>query len=293
MKNSLSKFSLGTVKLGIDDYGFSSKNSKNIDKQIFLKKVYDLVIIHFDTSPRYNNSESVLGQFIKNNDLRVKVSSKIDKLTPNSLNSRVEIQNSVQTSLKNLNVKKLNICYLHQNNLNIISDPIIQETLLSLKENEIIEHIGASIYTEQELDYAIHCGVYDYIQIPVNIFDISLYDNYVKKNTNNIKFIARSLFLQGLLVNGEKSEFKFINDLNLYKQEINSLISKTDYSFLETSLMFIYALNNIHQYIIGTTSIENLNNNLKIYQNPIEDDLFNLIYEIAKISKTWSNPKFW
>lgn len=293
MKNSLSKFSLGTVKLGIDDYGFSSKNSKNIDKQIFLKKVYDLGIIHFDTSPRYNNSESVLGQFIKNNDLRVKVSSKIDKLSPNSLNSRFEIQNSVQTSLKNLNVKKLNICYLHQNNLNIISDPIIQETLLCLKENEIIEHIGASIYTEQELDYAIHCGVYDYIQIPVNIFDISLYDNYVKKNTNNIKFIARSLFLQGLLVNAEKSEFKFINDLNLYKQEINSLISKTDYSFLETSLMFIYALNNIHQYIIGTTSIENLNNNLKIYQNPIEDDLFNLIYEIAKIPKTWSNPKFW
>jgi aryl-alcohol dehydrogenase-like predicted oxidoreductase len=293
MKNSLLKFSLGTVKLGINDYGFSSKISKNIDKQIFLKKAYDLGIIHFDTSPRYNNSESVLGQFIKNNDLRVKVSSKIDNLTPNNLNSKIEIQNSVQNSLKNLNINKLNICYLHQNNLNIISDPYIQETLLYLKDRQIIDHIGASIYTEQELDYAIHCGVYDHIQIPVNIFDISLYNNYVKKNTNNIKFIARSLLLQGLLVNAEKSDFKFINELNFYKQEINSLITKGNSSFLEISLMFVYALNNIHQYIIGTTSIENLNNNLKIYQNPINDDLFNSIYQIAKVPKIWSNPKSW
>lgn len=293
MKNFLSKFSLGTVKLGIDDYGFSSNNTKDIDKQLFLNKVYNLGIIHYDTSPRYNNSELILGQFIKNSKIKIKVSSKIDNLTPKNKNSKSEIINSVQISLNNLNLKKLHICYLHQNNLNIISDPFIQETLLYLKDNKIIDHIGASIYTEDELNYAIQCGVYDHIQIPVNIFDISLYNKYVRYNNNNIKFVARSLLLQGLLVNAEKSSVKFIKDLNSYKNDIISLISKKNYSLLEASFMFVFALNNIHQYIIGTTSIENFKNNLKFYENAIDEDIFNLIYEIAKIPKSWSNPKSW
>jgi aryl-alcohol dehydrogenase-like predicted oxidoreductase len=294
MKNPLSKISLGTVKLGIDDYGFSSNLSKVIDKQVFLKKVYDLGIIHFDTSPRYNNSESVLGEFIKNNGNNIiKVSTKIDNLTPNSKNSKFQILNSVQNSLNNLNLKKIDICYLHQNNLNIISDPFIHETLLYLKDNQIINHIGASIYTEDELAYAIQCGIYDHIQIPVNIFDISLYNDYVKNNRNNIKFIARSLLLQGLLVNEDKSGFKYSKEINFYKNEINSINYKKKYNLLEISLMFVFALNNIHQYIIGTTSIENFKNNLNFFEYKIEEDIFNLIYEIAKIPKYWSNPKTW
>jgi len=293
MKYPISKFSLGTVKLGIDDYGFSSNLSKDIDKQLFLSKVYDLGILHFDTSPRYNNSESVLGQFIKNNKIRVNVSSKIDNLTPNNINSKQEIQIKVQNSLFNLNLNKLHICYLHQNNLDIISDPFIQEALFYIKEKQMVDHIGASVYTEDELVYAINCGVYDYIQFPVNIFDVSLYDKYVKSNKNNIKFVARSLLLQGLLVNAEKSDFKFTEELNFYKNEINSLINKKKYNLLETSLMFVFALNNIHQYIIGTTSIENLKNNLNLYDSSIDQDIFNLIYEIAKIPKSWSNPKSW
>ena len=56
--SSINKISLGTVKLGIPDYGFSSSNEKSKFNALeFLKQSEDLGITRYDTSPRYGQSE--------------------------------------------------------------------------------------------------------------------------------------------------------------------------------------------------------------------------------------------
>jgi len=133
MSKNLEKFSLGTVKLGDNKYGFSSNNSQNVNVFEFLNQVTNFGINNFDTSPRYINSEKLLGNFILKNNLNPKVSTKIDKLKSNNPDIKTSIRNSITNSLNSLNIEKIHICYLHQNDLNIISDKYIQEELMNLK----------------------------------------------------------------------------------------------------------------------------------------------------------------
>ena len=48
----------------------------------------------------------------------------------------------MNNSIKNLGVKKLNLCFLHQNELEIISDKYIIKSLKLLKEYNLVDEIG-------------------------------------------------------------------------------------------------------------------------------------------------------
>ena len=101
---------LGTIKLGIPDYGFSSSDEKlGINALEFLKQVGELGITKFDTSPRYRESEKILGRYIKQSKHTPFVSSKIDNLKPNNPESPKEMVESVKNSLNNLNKEYLDI----------------------------------------------------------------------------------------------------------------------------------------------------------------------------------------
>ena len=103
------------------------KPEKITDEQ--LKKVQDLGIYRFDTSPRYGNSESLLGEYIEQSNKKLFISTKIDNLKSNDPKSPKTIVEKVKTSLKKLNRKNIDVCYLHQNEMEIISDPYIHEGL--------------------------------------------------------------------------------------------------------------------------------------------------------------------
>ena len=202
---------------------------------------------------------------------------------------------SVKSSLKKLNLQKLNICYLHQNEINIISDPYVHDGINQLKHDGLISKIGVSLYNFQECEYAIESGMYDYIQIPLSIFDVSFYDRFIKENSLPVRFVARSLFLQGVLVN-RKEILKRITpakEILSYLQKLDIIAQENKISTLEMALRFVYSLNNIDHYIIGTTSIKNLNINKKYFKKKLPFDLFKLVYQIASQHKSWSNPRNW
>ena len=181
LKKKINKLCIGTVKFGNPEYGHSSSQSKKDNLYDFIKTVVSLGVRHFDTSPRYGNSESLIGEFIKNEKINnLIISSKVDNLNPNDVNSEKKILESVYSSLKKLNINFLNYCYLHQNEMEIISDQHIHKALLSLKDMGIIKKIGVSIYTYNECKYSIESGIYDIIQLPVNLVDSSIYNSYKK-----------------------------------------------------------------------------------------------------------------
>ena len=154
---NISKFCLGTVKLGMPDYGHSStKNDKSSFNAIqFLKNVETLGIYRFDTSPRYGTSEDILGQYFKKvKYCHLLVQKLIFLRTNESCTPEIMIEN-VTYSLKKLNINHLDIWYLHQNDMSIISDPYVHKGLNLLKEKKLIKYSGASVYTLEECAYAI------------------------------------------------------------------------------------------------------------------------------------------
>ena len=294
IKISPKKIIIGTVKFGIPNYGLNNNNS-NKDFSDFLLQSFHLGVNQLDTAERYGQSEKIIGSFIKKNQIEYNVSTKIDNLKHNDSQSFRIVKKSILSSLKKLNTEKIHICYLHQNDISIILDNYIQEALLELKEKKLIQYIGASIYTVDECNAAIESKVYDFIQIPINIIDTSIYDSCVLNYQGNVKFIARSIYLQGLLTNPNQQHK--INNFNKeifdYLNEIKIIGDEVGISLSDLSRSFVYNLNNIESYIIGTTSLNNLKNNFFKYDFTKDLNLFNKIYSKSRIKKSWSNPRNW
>ena len=72
-----SKLALGTAKLGIPEYGYSDGGVLK-DPVDFLLRSIDLGIKAIDTSPRYGNSEELIGEALKQCNKKPIISTKID-----------------------------------------------------------------------------------------------------------------------------------------------------------------------------------------------------------------------
>lgn len=289
------KISLGTVKLGVPDYGFSSQESFSESESVFLDQCWKLGICDLDTSPRYGDSESVIGRYISESNNRFTVSTKVDCLKVGDLESPQKIITSVRKSLKNLWLNQLDICYLHQNDLNIISDSAIQDGLQAIKEQELCSRIGVSVYSLEECEYALTCGIYDVIQVPVSVFDLSFYDRYIKGYTGPVKFVARSIFLQGILQNREqiKARIKQSNEVMRYLEKLDQLAAEANLKTAEMAMGFTQNLNGLEQLILGTTNIDHLRENKASGQRAVPQEIHEQIYQMGLQKKNWSNPRNW
>jgi len=286
---------LGTAKFGSPDYGFSSsKYVESFNPNCFLREVEALGIHRFDTSPRYGKSEEMLGAYIKQRETTPFVSSKTDNLSPNQLDTPQKILKSVQNSLKRLNLKKLDICFLHQNELEIISDPYVHEGLMLLKQRGLTSQVGASVYSFHECEYAIESGFFEVVQVPVSVFDLSFYNRFCKSRSS-ISFVSRSLLLQGILVNRDmiKNKIRQSDEVLSYLAQLDQLAKANDLSVLEMALAFMFSLKNIDRYLIGTTSIQHLQKDIDCINIELAAGTSNRICEMASRLKNWTNPRNW
>ena len=293
MKQLSNKISLGTAKLGIDNYGFSS-NYLPRDKISFLENASRIGIHSLDTSPRYGDSEKIIGSFLENINERPLISSKIDGLKENDHHSSRIMVESVKRSIDRMNIVKLDVCYLHQNDLHIISDPYIHEGLLMLKEMDLIEHCGTSIYSYEELDYTVSSAFYDFIQVPVNILDTSYYHRIIDYKSE-IKIAARSIFLQGILFHNESiaNKIKCSQPLLQSLQQLETLCCSFGVELSTACIAYIHSLENIEQVIIGSASLDNLKANIDSTNYDLDKNLTKMIGDLASSPKPWTNPRNW
>ncbi len=284
---------LGTAKIGDPNYGFSS-SLKQLDHIDFLEKCYLDGIDSFDTSPRYNDSEIKLGEFFLRKSFTPFVSTKIDNLKKNNKNTPREMLESISNSLERLNIDVIDLCYLHQNELEIISDKYVQEGLNSLKDKGLIIESGTSIYSNEELEYSIESEIYEWIQVPINILDTSFYNKIISYNSS-VKIAARSIFLQGIIFDKPNIR-RFIPNSEEMVNEID-IISKIalDFGkdFKELSVEYLFNLEKISMLIFGSTSIENINFIQKCRPTKLPDELLTKIGNISSTQKQWTNPRNW
>ena len=286
---------LGTVKLSNSDYGFSRfRSNSKFNSNIFLKNVELLGINKFDTSPRYGDSEKILGNYFKLSKTKPVVSSKIDCLYANDSKSKITMIESVRKSLDNLYLDNLDICYLHQNDINIISDHYVHEGIDELKSLGLINAVGSSIYSLEEYEYSINSGIFDYVQIPINVIDLSFYKYLINKKSK-IKIVARSILLQGVLANKESYFSKVIgaNKLQSRFDLIDSLAADNKMSRLEFAISTVLSLGLIHSFIIGSTSISHIKEIINLSNQSVSDESFRLLLKMNSKSHSMTNPKNW
>ena len=198
----------------------------------------------------YNKSETIIGNFMKNTRNQFSVSTKIDNLEANNANTPDLMINSIRSSIKKLNKETIDLCYLHQNEMKIISDKYVLKGIRILIDNGLIKEAGTSIYNKKELLFSLDCPLYSWIQTPINIYNTYFY-KIINENKSKKKIVARSIFMQGLIFQSQKNlqNFNFKNEY--LSQRILTKRILNDNLGIDKVFHF-YFLEKINMVIFGT-----------------------------------------
>ncbi len=261
---------LGTVQFGLN-YGISNTSGQVPLEEVrkILEFAKELNIDTLDTAPGYGNSERVLGE-IGVDDFQI-----VTKTTSLQLGV-ANVLKSFHQSLVDLNTSSVDGLLIH--NIDDIKDKQfddLYEELHKLKQDKLINKIGFSTYTPDQVDFLLDNFDFDLIQVPFNVFDTRLIDGGQLQILRNkqIEIHARSVFLQGLLLNFKQlgSYFsKWTGQFNNYQE----IVQDSELSLLEYALSFVLNTKEIDVTLVGVSNssqlteiikASNLNLDLKAY----------------------------
>jgi hypothetical protein len=279
------KLALGTVQFGLD-YGITNHSG-----QVAIDEVKDILdyaktnnIDTLDTAARYGNSEQVLGGVGVNN-YRI-----ITKTTP--LKNGVDgVIKGFHQSLDNLNIGQVDGLLIH--NIDDVKDKRFGDLfhkVNELKEEGLINKIGFSTYTPDQVDFLLENFDFDLIQVPFNVFDTRLIEGgqlqALKKK--NIEIHARSVFLQGVLLNFDNLPSYF---LTWKKQliEYQKMVENSGLSLLEYALNFSLNIQEIDKTLVGVYNLQQLQEIITASQKKIKTKL--IPFSINDINLL--NPVHW
>lgn len=293
-KLTYDKIIYGTAKIGNPNYGVSSieKEYTFAERIELLYQLIESGVRRFDSSPRYFPAEEILGQALSNFPYKdFLVDTKVDGITLNKKRDEKKISTQIYNSLNLLKGQKINTLYLHQNEIEIISNKDIQKLLIKFKEEGLISRIGTSVYNLIELKYTLYSGIYDVVQIPLNILNHSFYKAFLENEWPGIEVNARSIFLQGRLLNYTSNK-NLNTDLELKLEQLYKLCDKYNSNIENEAKRNIYQFENIN-FIISSLSINNFKKNLCYYDYFNSKKFDSELISIQDKGYNFTNPRNW
>jgi aryl-alcohol dehydrogenase-like predicted oxidoreductase len=254
----LKKIIIGTANLsqkyGIESNTFNEKNDLIKIYKNFKKKNKNLL---FDTAQAYGKSENIIGNIFVNKNINY--ITKIIITKKNKINYK-SLKKKIFKSLSNLRTNKIDYLLLHDTKILGQKKKLkeIKKIFLQFKKEKLINKYGFSIYKIKELKKYYKNFNPDVVQLPLNIFDQSLYKSqWIKKLNKEKKEIhARSIFLQGILLKKKKNLPKKLKKFKNHFTFWFSWLKENNISNLDACLNFINSQKLISKFIIG---LENYN----------------------------------
>ncbi len=283
----MQKLSLGTVQFGIR-YGINNTLGllDNLELSAIFENASRAGIDLLDTAPAYGNAEEKIGEF---SGKRFKIVSKFS-----NVNNSSELKFSLANSLSNLDQDKI-YGYLAHNADQILSHPECWDTLYELKDSQVVEKVGYSVYTTDQLEELLNRGFLpDLVQLPFSLLDRKFSSFLPQLKSIGTEIHVRSVFLQGLyFMDLSKLPGKLL-PLKTSLEEINRICLQSNTSI--SSLALNFAINNpfIDKVVIGVDSPEQLKENILNIESwkPIHD-LTAKINQIEILKSELLNPSNW
>ena len=277
------KLGLGTVQFGMD-YGINNAKGKVLKEEVFeiLEVAWNNGIDMLDTSALYGESEYVIGQFLKENDVPFEIVSKLPPCDADDIETRF------CESLKKLNRDKL-FGYLIHDFDSFRKNRHIWDILQKMKSQKKVEKIGFSLYYPQEVEYIMMENIeFDMVQVPFSIFDQRFSGIFEVLRERNVEIHVRSVFLQGLVFKNALTMHGIFDNFRDKLSSLHSISQDINVSISALCLNFAVLNEYIDKVIIGIDSLSNLQENINAlkYQDRVGDvynSLLNLKEDNEKI----------
>jgi aryl-alcohol dehydrogenase-like predicted oxidoreductase len=257
---SVSVISIGTVSLGVD-YGIEVPGEFGRPEEVeainLLKKAADEGINLFDTAPGYGTSERCLGEALRTRPdcyiaTKVTIPHDSDGNILKGCTLTTFINDSLETSMKNLQRDHLDIVQIHNATVPVIHDGSIADCLLAAKDKGQINYIGASAYTEAEALAIIEAGCFDVLQVAYNILDQRMAKQvFPAAKHAGVGIIVRSALLKGVLTG--KSEWlpEELSALKTAARKARDTLAGTWDKLPETAVRFCQSASEVSSVLVG------------------------------------------
>lgn len=266
------KLCIGTAQFG-GKYGITNKQGliDDLSAKEIISTAIKSGIHHFDTAQSYGAAEEVVGRHITNNN-QIKIISKL-KSQPQIRWSdfhKNNWDNNLLNTIRKLNVKCLDTFLVHQaSDLMREDSSILIDWLLSIKERGLTKKIGISIYETSDIN-SYFIELFDVVQLPLSLYDQRFLNNGLlqKLKHKNIEIHARSIFLQGLILERNKNWPKIISkSFKKHHSELEENLMESGITLLQAAIGFVRNCEDIDLILIGVTSLVELQEIIKVWEH--------------------------
>lgn len=276
---------LGTVQFGMN-YGIKGQKQPDVDQAVeMLDYATQNGIDTIDTANAYGTAEDVVGTFLQRRTVSRDRLFIISKFRPNLLDGVDSdkyykiMRDNLENTLSRLHTDYLDSYLLHSARY-IFNDEII-DTLNRMKQDGLVRRVGVSVYEPEEAKKCIERPNVEFMQLPYSIFDQRMEKagvfEYAK--TDNIQIHSRSAFIQGLILMNEDEVPSFLEKAKPIVRKIDILCRRHGISRISLAMNYVKQQSRISHLVFGVDNIEQLKENIQIYQ---EDISKNIINDIAK-----------
>ena len=257
------KIALGTAQFGLD-YGLTNTGGQVTINEV--KNILDFAcdngVRTLDTAPGYGDCEKILG-VVGASDHQIVTKTESLALGVNSV-----IQ-SFRQSLSDLQVDSVDGLLIRAKDVQEKEIDSLYKELNKLKQDKLINKIGFSAYSPEQVDSLLSNFDFDLIQVPFNVFDARLTRSgqlSALKN-KNVEIHTRSVFLQGVLLDFDNLP-KYFKTWEKQFNEYQAMVKESGISLLEYALNFALNIPEIDKVLVGVNSEQQLKEIVQAAKGP-------------------------
>jgi aryl-alcohol dehydrogenase-like predicted oxidoreductase len=261
------KLGLGTVQFGLN-YGISNTvgQTPRDAASAILQHAAQHDITCLDTAPAYGDSEHILGQSLWA-DHPFRLVTKTNPIQANTINAShaTQIEQDFARSCNQLGPVDTLLVH-HPVNLIQPGCEYVYDALCQLKARGLVQRIGVSVYTAQQIDRIMARFPLDVVQLPLNVFDQRLvHSGHVDALARaGVEVHVRSVFLQGLLLM-ERPPAHLVG-LTQAMEAWQRFCVRHELSPVAAALSFVNTIPAVSLAIVGINSLEQWQGIVQAYQ---------------------------
>lgn len=265
-KIPISAMTLGTVQLGLN-YGINNKSGMPTESQSFeiLDTAYGEGVTVLDTSNDYGESERIIGKYLKTNgEKQFSICTKFRLDRESGRDVYGSLRKFALTSMEKLGVDCLPIFMSHIEDDYFEYGRELSSALSELKKEGLILLAGMSVSKKDRLDEIVDSGVFDAIQLPLNIWDNEVIRNGTVKRMSDagIAVFVRSVYLQGMFFRSEEElrGTKFETAVPLIER-LHRIAEEEGTTIPELAIAFIRDTEGVASLVVGSETAEQVRQN--------------------------------